>query len=203
MRTTLTRTAAIVAIVASASASAYASGSGAIQADGWTLDAENSKVSFGSIKNNYTGESHSFGEMSGSVSADGMAQVVIELASVQTNIDIRNERMIEHVFTDGPTAALTAQIDMSAMEALPVGGMTKMFVEGDLKLLGEPVPLDVNMFAVRLADDKVMVMSDDLIFVAADEAGLDTGLDVLKELAGLDDITRTVPASLRLVFDAE
>lgn len=186
-------TAAMLAVIAATTAA---------QADGWTLDAENSKISFGSVKNHYNGESHSFGDISGTVSPDGAAMIEIALASVQTNVDVRNERMIEHVFTSGPTAALTAQIDMDAMETLPVGGMTKMMVEGDLKLLGEPVPLDVSMFAIRLAEDKVMVMSDDLIFVSADEAGLDTGVDTLLELAGLDDITRAVPASLRLVFDA-
>lgn len=171
--------------------------------ESWTLDADHSKVSFGSIKNHYVGESHTFTGLSGTVGADGAAVISIALGTVHTDIDIRNERLIEHVFTAGPSASLSAQIDMAAMAALPVGGMTTMLVEGDLTLLGDPVPLDVNMFVVRLAEDKIMVTSDDLIFVAADEAGLDAGIDVLQELAGLDDITRAVPASLRLVFDAE
>ena len=168
----------------------------------WTLDAENSKISFGSVKNHYNGESHSFADISGSVSPSGDAVVEIVLASVQTNVDKRNERMIKHVFTGGPTASLSAQIDMDAMASLPIGGMTNMTVEGDLTLLGEPMPLDVSMFAVRVAEDKVVVMSDDLIYLATDDAGLDTGIDTLVELAGLDDITRAVPATLRLVFDA-
>lgn len=193
MKTIFTRTLTAVTIVAAAATA---------QAEGWTLDAENSKISFGSIKNHDVGESHSFSDMSGYVDSNGMAMVEIMLASVQTNVDIRNERLIEHVFLGGPKASLTASIDMDAMNAIPVGGMTKLLVEGDLTLIGEPVPLDVSMFAVRLTEDKVMVMSDDLIFVNAAEAGVDQGIDALQELAGLDDITRTVPASLRLVFDA-
>ncbi|SEW15278.1 Polyisoprenoid-binding protein YceI [Cognatiyoonia koreensis] len=193
IKTVLTRTATTIAFLAAAATA---------QADGWTLDAENSKISFGSIKNHDVGESHSFGDLSGSVSADGMAMIEIALASVQTNVDVRNERLIEHVFTDGPKASLTASIDMAAMAAIPVGGMTRMLVEGDLTLIGEPVPVDVTMFAVRLAEDKVMVVSDDLIFVSAAEAGINQGVDKLQELAGLDHIARAVPASLRLVFEA-
>lgn len=192
---------AVFAVVV-ATSTAHAIISPNAPSNGWTLDAENSKISFGSVKNHYNGESHSFAEISGSVSPSGEAVVAIALASVQTNVDKRNERLIKHVFTAGPTAELSAQIDMDAMASLPVGGMTNMMVEGDLTLLGEPIPLDVSMFAVRVAEDKVVVMSDDLIFLAADEAGLDTGLDTLADLAGLDDITRAVPASLRLVFDA-
>jgi len=172
-------------------------------AEGWTLDGANSKLAFGSVKNHYVGESHSFTDLSGGVDANGAASVEVALGSVQTNIDIRNERMIEHVFANAPAATLTASIDLAAMEALPVGGMTTMLVEGDLNLLGNAVPLDVNMFAVRLADNKILVSTDDLVYFAADEAGIDAGIDVLKELAGLDDITRAVPVSMRLVFDAK
>ncbi|MEM6307186.1 MAG: cytochrome C, partial [Pseudomonadota bacterium] len=67
-------------------------------AGGWTLDNDTSKVQFGSIKKDYVGESHFFENMSGTVSDDGMVSVAIDLTSVQTWIDIRNERMIEHVF---------------------------------------------------------------------------------------------------------
>jgi polyisoprenoid-binding protein YceI len=193
--------AALAVIVATTAAQAIVT-TPAAPSNGWTLDAENSKISFGSVKNNYIGESHSFADISGTVSPNGEAMVEIVLASVQTNVDKRNERMIKHVFTAGPKAALSAQIDMDAMASLPVGGMTNMTVEGELTLLGEPMPLDVPMFAIRVAEDKVMVMSDDLIFVATDDAGLDLGVDKLLELAGLDDITRAVPASVRLVFDA-
>ena len=202
MNKVIKSTAAVLAVVVATTAAQAIAVTSEAPSQGWTLDAENSKISFGSVKNHFIGESHSFADISGTVSPDGSAVVEISLASVQTNVDVRNERLINHVFTGGPSASLHAQIDMDAMETLPVGGMTKMMVEGDLTLLGDPVPLDVPMFAIRLAKDKVMVMSDDLIFVSTDEAGLDTGVDTLLELAGLDDITRAVPASLRLVFEA-
>ena len=69
------------------SSTAYADG----HAANWTLDPAVSNVSFGSIKNDYAGESHSFGKVSGTVSAEGLATIELGLGSVQTNIDIRRK----------------------------------------------------------------------------------------------------------------
>lgn len=168
----------------------------------WSLDAEMSAVSFGSIKNDYIGESHGFESISGSVAEDGSVSVVLDLASVQTNIDIRNERMIEHIFGDIATAELTAMMDMDAMNALPVGDAMTTEVDGTLMFLGEEVPLYVNMFILRIAEDRVLAMTDGMVFVSTEDAGVDAGVSVLQELAGLDSITRVFPVSMRLMFEA-
>ena len=177
-----------------------ATGSMAAAAD-WTLDAANSTLAFGSVKNDYIGESHSFTGLSGSASGD-TATVEISLASVQTNIDIRNERMIEHVFQSAATASISAEFDMAAMEAMAVGDMATMESFGTLTLLGEEIPLDVNLHVVRLSEDRVMVTSDGLIMLSTDDAGIDGAIDTLQELAGLDGITRVTPVTMRFVFDA-
>ena len=46
-----------------------------------------------------------------------------------------------------------------------------------------------------------MVTTNDMLFLAADEAGIDGAIDTLMELAGLDSITRAVPVTLRFVFE--
>lgn len=186
-------TGASVMIAGAASAGGHAA---------WSLDAEMSAVSFGSIKNDYTGESHGFESISGLVTEDGAVSVVLDLASVQTNIDIRNERMIEHVFGDAATAELTAMIDMAAMEALAVGDAITTEVDGTLMLLGGEVPLYVNMFILRIAEDQVLAVTDGMVFVSTEEAGVDAGVSILQELAGLDSITRVFPVSMRLMFNA-
>ena len=58
----------------------------------WTLDGEASKLAFGSVKKDAVGESHHFSGLSGGV-ADGIATISVDLASLETWIDIRNERM--------------------------------------------------------------------------------------------------------------
>lgn len=171
-------------------------------AEGWTLDGSSSVISFGSIKNDYNGEAHTFSDLSGTVTSDGSATVEIGLASVQTNIDIRNERMIEHVFQDAPTAKLTAQIDMAAFEGLAIGASTVTEIEGDVSLLGVDAPVYMDVFVMRLDEENVMVTTHSMMFVSTEDLGIDAGIDTLQELAGLDGITRTTPVTFRLMFNA-
>ncbi|WP_299287171.1 YceI family protein [uncultured Tateyamaria sp.] len=173
------------------------------QADTWTLDGAASNLAFGSIKFNDTGEVHSFGSVDGTVAEDGTVTLGIDLSSVETNIDIRNERMIEHVFKNAPRAAISAQIDMTALDAMPVGDSTVMEVEGTLELLGTEIPLYGDMFVMRLTEDKVMVTTDSMMFLSTADAGIEAGVDKLMELASLPNIVRTVPVTLRLMFDAD
>lgn len=177
---------------------AYADGHGS----DWSLDPALSSVSFGSIKNDYIGESHSFGAVSGSVSAEGVVEIALGLASVETLIDIRNERMVEHVFQNATEATITSEIDMAALTDLAVGDATTVETFGTLNLLGTETDVDANLFVMRLSDDKVMVTSDGMLMLSTEDAGIDTGIDVLQELAGLDSITRVSPITLRLIFTA-
>ncbi|WP_299152196.1 YceI family protein [uncultured Tateyamaria sp.] len=175
----------------------------AAQAGTWTLDGAASQLAFGSIKFNDTGEVHSFGSMDGSVAEDGTVRLGVDLSSVETNIDIRNERMIEHVFKNAPGAAISAQVDMAALDKMPVGDSTVMEVEGTLELLGVEVPLYGDMFVMRLTEDKVMVTTDSMMFLSTVDAGIEAGVDKLMELASLPNIVRTAPVTLRLIFDAD
>ncbi|MGR3491276.1 MAG: YceI family protein [Shimia sp.] len=173
------------------------------QEGGWTLDGGASHLAFGSIKSNDTGEVHTFTGLSGSMSADGMVEMAIDLSTVETNIDIRNERMQEHVFGDATTATLSVEIDMAEVEGIGVGETGNAFALGTLSFLGQEVPIESEMFVVRLAEDRVMASTQDMVFLRADDAGIMAGLDTLMEIAGLPSITRTSPVTVRLIFDAQ
>ncbi len=172
-------------------------------AKGWTLDADNSKMAFGSIKKDTAGEVHSFEGISGTVGGDGVAMIKIDLASVETNIDIRNERMMEHVFGGLAEATLSAEIDMEEVNAMAVGDMAEMDVEGVLAFLGANIEIDAELFVVRVSETKVMVTTNDMIFVGTEDLGVSAGIDKLMALAKLPSITRTTPVTLRLVFNQE
>jgi cytochrome c2 len=148
------------------------------------------------------GEVHSFEGLTGSVSPDGAVSVEIDLTSLETNIDIRNERMLEHVFKGIATASLSAEIDMSEAEGLAVGDSTVIDVEGVLSLIGTEVEVETEMFMARLSDTQVMVTTNDLIFLNAEDAGINAGISKLMELASLPGITRTSPVVMRLIFNA-
>lgn len=190
----------IFALCSSALAIIFA---GMANAETWTLDGEASHLAFGSIKKDKIGEVNSFSGLKGTVDADGKADVTIDLTTLETNIDIRNERMLEHVFKGAGEAQLTAQLDMDEVKGLAVGEMAVVDVEGALSLLGVSTELDLEMVVVRLAENKVMALSNDMVFVGTEELGVTAGIDKLMELAKLPGITRTSPVTLRLVFTSD
>ncbi|MGZ2257913.1 YceI family protein [Roseobacter sp. A03A-229] len=168
----------------------------------WTSVEADSSVAFGSIKSNEFGEIHHFSGVSGTVSEAGELAVTIDLASVETNIDIRNERMMEHVFQAGKaTAKLTGAVDMEAVNGLDVGATTLVDVEGTLAFAGLETDVETPMLVARLADNRVLVTTADFIMLSTEDLGITAGVDKLMELASLDSITRVTPVTIRMVFE--
>jgi len=164
---------------------------------------EGSHLAYGTIKKDTVGEVNSFTGLSGHVSPDGTAEIEIDLSSVETNIDIRNERMIAHVFRKAGTASLTAEFDMSAVSVLNVGETTTVDTEAVLSLIGTDVTFDAEMFVARLSETSVMVSTNDMVFLSTEDAGVNAGVDKLMELANLPGITRTVPVTARFIFNMD
>lgn len=173
----------------------------AIAGDVWTLSGEESKVAFGSIKKDTVGEVHHFKGLSGTVDDEGKVSVVIDVASVETWIDIRNERMQKMVFDAAPKAMLSAQVDATALEKLKAGDTTTADVEGTLTLNGKEIAIETSLFIARLGEDKMLAATDEMIMLQAKEAGIDEGITKLMEVAKLPGITRVSPVTLRLVFN--
>ena len=176
-------------------------GSTPAMADWKSVDAM-SQVAFGSIKKDVVGEVHHFSGVKGSVSDAGMLKIDIDLASVETNIDIRNERMAKHVFAEGTaTASITGEIDMSEINGLKPGEMTVVEVEAQLAFAGSENDIDAEMLVARMSDNRVLVTTSDFIMISTEDLGIDAGIDELMKLASLPGITRVTPVSIRMVFD--
>lgn len=137
------------------------------------------------------------------MSADGKVSIDIDLTSVETYIDIRNERMKEHVFKGLATANLSAEIDMEELTELAAGESTVVDAEGVLSLLGTDVEIEAEMFVMRVTDTQVMVATNDMIWLGTEDAGITAGIDKLQELAKLPSITRTAPVTMRLMFNLD
>lgn len=169
------KTLATAAAVALTATTSFAAG----HANSWTLDGSLSNVSFGSIKNDYIGESHSFGDVSGTVSVEGAVEITLGLASVETMIDIRNERLGEFVFQNALSATLTAALEMDALNTLETGGATTVEAYGTLNHLGLDTDVDATFFVMRLTDSQVLVTTNGMAMLSTEDAGLDDGIDKL------------------------
>lgn len=175
----------------------------AASAHEWVLDGDNSVVYFGSIKKGTVGETHEFGGVSGMVDHDGNVGIDIDLLSVETWIDIRNERLVEFVFKKMASASLSTKVDMDKLEGLEVGGIMALNAATKMTLMGTEVSFDAPMIAARLSETRVLLVSDGMIYLSTEDLGIDAGIDKMTELASLSGITRSVAVSVRFVFDAK
>ena len=149
-------------------------------------------------------EVHRFGELSGGVSDDGKVSISISLASVDTGIEVRDERMRGMLFdTAQYTAAdITAQVDMETVGSLAAGQSMDMTVEGNLSLHGQSRPLTMDIIVTRSGENRLLVASKKPVVVNAPAFDLTDGVEALREVAGLPSISLAVPVSFVLAFDA-
>ncbi len=168
----------------------------------WKLDSDGSVVSYASTKNGEVVEPNVFTGLSGEVSDDGAATVEIALTSLETFIDIRNERMREFVFkvADFPVATLTADLDMASFADLAPGDVVESTFDVNIAASGAETSYETTALVTRAADNRVLVASKTPIVVYAEDFGYLDGLAKLQDIAGLDSITPIVPVSFNLQF---
>ncbi|WP_422369553.1 YceI family protein [Pelagibius sp.] len=169
----------------------------------WQLVAQESHLSFASIKAGDVGEVHHFKGLDGAVKDDGSVSVEIDLASVETLIDIRNERMQKMLFNvaDFPLATIAGKVDLQQLEALAPGESAQTDVSMNLKLVGESNEIDAPLMITRLSGKRVMVQPVALVMLDAADYDLLAGVEKLREIAGLDSISTAVPVSFTFVFE--
>lgn len=177
--------------------------SAATVASNWSLSPAQSRIAFASVKAERVGEGHRFKAMTGSVDPNGAFTLVIPLDSVETNIDVRNERMREFLFetVTFPNAQLTGQVDVSAFQTLAPGSRSEALLEGELNLHGVAAPIEARVLVTRLGDNKIAVETIEPVLIETGAFGLDAGVEKLRELAGLPAISPVVPVTANLVFE--
>ncbi|MEO1034437.1 MAG: YceI family protein [Pseudomonadota bacterium] len=171
----------------------------------WTLNPDASKISFTSTKANIAAEVHGFRELSGGVDETGRATLEIRLDSVDTAIEIRDERMREMLFETGkyPLATVSLKLDPATLEGLKPGERNLVTAEAELALHGTMSPVTVEMYVAKLTDKKMIVTSTKPVIVNASTVGLEAGIEKLRNVAGLPSISPAVPVTFALQFDKD
>ena len=169
----------------------------------WTLDGAASQLSYVSIKAGEIAEVNAFKNLTGSVTSEGAASVTIDLASVSTGVDIRDERMREVFFdvANNPAAEVSAVLDPAPFETLSVGASSASTIEGTVTLKGAEAPFTANVTVTRVGADRVLAVTDAPVILQAGDFGLTDGLAELQELAGLPSISPAVPVTFSLTFE--
>lgn len=167
----------------------------------WNLD-RNSEINFVSIKKSKIAEVHRFSSLDGSINSSGVATLKVDLASVETQIDVRNQRMREYLFEVArfPSATIMAQIDLAKLNAMEVGQESIERTSWSLDLHGVKREYQSRLRVTRLSSTQVRVASVEPLIINAAVFGLADGVEKLKSLAVLPSIALAIPITFDLLW---
>ena len=170
----------------------------------YTLNQQYSSLYFVSSKKSHVIETHEFQTLEGSLNADGEATLTIDISSVETGVDIRNQRMLDYLFesVSFPSATLSVTIDLDALQALEMGETVNLQIAPTLSIKTVSIELDVSISVSKLSDASLLVQNVAPIIIDATDFGLEQGIETLRDLANLSSISYAVPTNFTLVFDA-
>jgi len=170
----------------------------------WYLDGESSRLSFISTKNANICEVQRFLVLHGKVDSKGVAEVEIEMDSVNSGIPLRDERMRKELFEikTFPEALITAQIDLRPINDLAPGAQLELRLPVTVNLHGKQHPYNAELLATRLDDRRFQVVTLEPLVINAEDFDLAPGLENLRKLAGLSAISLSVPVGAVLIFTA-
>ncbi|MCE6980213.1 YceI family protein [Pseudomonas frederiksbergensis] len=170
----------------------------------WYLDGESSRLSFISTKNANISEVQRFLVLHGKVDPKGLAQVEVELESVNSGIPLRDERMRKELFEiqTFPEALITTQIDLRPINDLAPGAQLELRLPLTVNLHGKQHQYNAELLATRLDDRRFQVVTLEPLVISAEDFGLAPGLESLRKVAGLSAISLSVPVGAVLIFTA-
>ena len=168
----------------------------------WRLDADESSFYYVTSKAGAVSEINSFDTLSGTIGDSGNATLVIDLNSVNTAIEIRDERMRELVFhvSEFPEATVTLPVDAGALEAMAAGSSKTGDYTATVNLRGVDVEYEVALQVLKRDANTLQVQLAKPLLVGAVSFGLVEGVEALREVAGLPSINPNVVVDFTLVY---
>lgn len=168
----------------------------------WTLLNDESSLHYVSIKSTNIAEMNRFKTLAGSVSEQGAVELKIDLSSVDTGVDIRDERMQTMLFdvAQFAQATVTGKVDLERVTKLEVGETYTDSITLNLALHGLSKEVSSQVQVTRLADDKVLITTLEPVVLNAADYKLAKGLEALRVIAQLPAISPVVPVTYSLVF---
>ncbi|SDJ37235.1 OmpA family protein [Aliiruegeria lutimaris] len=156
-------------------------------AGGWTLDAEQSALSFLSIKDATKVETSSFAALDGTIEETGEVEITVHLESIDTKIDLRNVRMRFLFFETflHPRATILAELDAADFADLPEVGRKRISLEYVLDLHGVQKTFVSDVIVTLLNENEVYISAAAPVSVSVADFGLENGWKKLEEAAGL------------------
>ena len=169
----------------------------------WELVPGESDIAFATIKNSAVVESHTFERFSGEVTLSGAANIRVDLASLETRIPIRNERMGMLLFNidQFPSLDISSKLDVKSLANMEEGASTHLEVPAKINLHGTEANILLPLVVTRLSLKRFQVVTTKPVIAYASQFGLTKGVEALRLIAQLATITPAVPVTFSLIFE--
>lgn len=166
----------------------------------WQVNNSKSQINFTSIKKGSVAEVHHFTEIKGTISESGQVEVTIDLASAETNIAIRNERLMTYLFESDkyPSATISTQISPDSISQLNPGETLRLTHEVSISFHNQTHKQPVSLTVNKLKNNELMIASTQPVIINAADYNLTNGINKLRDLAGLPSISYAVPVTFTL-----
>ncbi len=179
-------------------------------AGAWKIDALQSNLNFVTTKAGQPGvaavaENQVFKRFSGGMDAQVKMTLTIDLASVDTGVEIRDERMRTMLWNvkATPQAVFTAQLNTVALSSLSNAGTTDLEVAGALTMAGQTKPVTAKLRVNRIGANQLLVVTRTPIIINSNDFGLKAGVEALREIMGLNVLSPSAPVSFALQLTAQ
>ena len=168
----------------------------------WEVLPDGSYIGFASVKNDLIAENHTFRQLSGKVTADGTAKIEVALASVETLIPIRNERMQKMLFNvaEYPVATVKSMVPIEQISSINDGDSVTIDLDIAIELHGIQLKKSVPVKVIKAGEDRYDVTSLGPIIIHASQFALSDNVEALRQIAGLQSIDLMVPVTFDLRF---
>ena len=169
----------------------------------WELNSAKSSFYYVTSKAAAISEINTFTNFSGDIANNGAVTIEIDLDSVDTGIEIRNQRVKDILFKTQqyPTATVSTNINISTLANMAAGTISVVSYNYSLSLHGVTTELSADLRLTKISGSQIEIQPAQPIIIGANLFGLTEGLEALREVAGLPSINPNVVVDFSLSFD--
>lgn len=167
----------------------------------WVLNNQASELNFITTKNASKTEIQTFKNLKGKI-AGTQVSMTVDLSSVDTGIEIRDERLRTLFFNlvKFPTATVIMDIKKNDIYPMKPGQIKNLELDADITIQGITKIYPVKLQVVELDKNQRLVFSSQPVIVNLQDFELLAGVNKLREIAKLKSINAAVPVTFSLLF---
>lgn len=182
--------------------------SSAAHAD-WTLNNDESSFYYVTSKAGAISEINTFHGLTGTIADNGRATLDVSLASVDTMIELRDERVRNTLFKlseflpETAAAAVAVTVDARALNAMKAGETMQGTYETNVSILDVTQTVSADLAVTRLRGGGLLIHNVKPLIINAQAFGLSDGVEELRKIANLPSINNNVVVDFSLRFEPD